>query len=84
MKLPSDGRYRVLADHLLSPNESSSTETGLHSIELLAKGIPWESKITQAIAKTMSCPSQMYSEIPLLKITLTHLTELEEIELAST
>lgn len=40
MKLLSNKGDRDLAGHQLSPNEASSLRTGLHLIELLAKGIP--------------------------------------------
>lgn len=45
---------------LLSPNEASSTGNGLHLIELLAKGHPWET--TQAIAKTLGGSPQTDSK----------------------
>lgn len=44
----------------LSPNEPSSTGNGLHLIELLAKGHPWET--TQAIAKTLGGSPQTDSK----------------------
>lgn len=40
MKSPNNGGNGVPTGQLLSPNKSSSTRTGLHSIELLAKGVP--------------------------------------------
>lgn len=40
MKSPNGGNG-VPTGHLLSPNEASRTRTCLHSIELLAKGVPW-------------------------------------------
>ena len=43
MELPNNGGDRAPTGHLLSPNEASSPKIGLHIIELLAKGIPWES-----------------------------------------
>lgn len=35
-------RYRVLTGHLLLPNKATSSFTGLHSIELLTKGVLWK------------------------------------------
>jgi hypothetical protein len=43
MKSPNNKGDRVPNRHPLSPNEASGTETGLHSFELLAKGVPWKS-----------------------------------------
>jgi hypothetical protein len=44
MRSPNEGGgYRASIGHLLSPNEASSSRTGLHSIEFLAKGIQWKS-----------------------------------------
>lgn len=40
---PINGGHGVPIGHLLSPNESSNSGTGFHSIELLAKGVPWKS-----------------------------------------
>jgi hypothetical protein len=32
-------RYRVPTGHFLSPNEASSTRTGLHPVDFVAKGV---------------------------------------------
>lgn len=42
MKSPNNRGSRAPPGHLLSPDEASSTRTGLHLIELVAKGTPWE------------------------------------------
>lgn len=43
MKSPNSKRDRTPTSHFLSPNKASSTRTGLHLVELLGKGVPWES-----------------------------------------
>ena len=43
MKLTNNEENRAPTGYLLLPNEASSTGIGLHLIELLAKGISWES-----------------------------------------
>lgn len=43
MRSPNDRRHRISVDYLLLLNEASSSKIGLHSIELLVKGVPWES-----------------------------------------
>lgn len=42
MRTPSNRGYGVSTDHLLSKGKASSRGSRLHSIELLAKGIPWK------------------------------------------
>lgn len=66
--------------HFLSPNESSSTGTGLHSIELLAKVVPWKPPTTQAVAEMIDYSSQTDSKAQVLKETPTQLTEPREVE----
>lgn len=51
MTLSNKGGDRAPSGYLLSPNETSSSGIGLHSIEL-AKGAQWKSSLTQAVAKT--------------------------------
>ena len=41
MKLPNNWEDGAPIGHLLLSNEASSTEIGLHLIELLTKGIHW-------------------------------------------
>lgn len=43
MKSPNNGGDGTLNGHRSSPNEASSTRIGLHLIEWLLKGVPWES-----------------------------------------
>lgn len=43
MRSPNIGDDGVSASHLLSPNESSITKTGLNFVELLANGVTWKS-----------------------------------------
>lgn len=40
MMILTNGGYRVSTDQLLSPDKTSSGRIWLHSIELLAKGVP--------------------------------------------
>ena len=42
MKLPNSRSDRATANHLLSPNEASSTGIGLYILDLLSKGVSWE------------------------------------------
>ena len=48
----SDGGYGLLTARVWSPGEASNSRTGLHSVELLAKGSLGNSQTTQAVAKT--------------------------------
>ena len=87
MKSPNNGGDRVPTGHLLSPNEASSTGTALHSIELLAKGVSWNSPKTQAVTKTMGCSLQADSiggTGELLRTTPTQLIENGEVKLVPT
>lgn len=43
MKFLNNGGEKVPTGCLLFPKKASSTSTGLHSIVLLAKGVPWKS-----------------------------------------
>lgn len=43
MKSPNNEVDRVPTGHTLSLNEASNARTGLHPIELVAKGVPWKS-----------------------------------------
>lgn len=47
---PNNNGDRITNGHLLSANKASSTRFGLHIIELLAKGAPWESPNNQSVA----------------------------------
>lgn len=47
IKLPNNERDRLQTRHRLSPNEASSTRTGLHLIELLGQRSPWKSPNNQ-------------------------------------
>ena len=74
MKIPSNGTYRVTTRHHLSPGKAFFGRTGLHSIELLAKRVPWKlpkKKKTQSVAETKGCSIKMDSRVPLPKITPT-------------
>jgi hypothetical protein len=42
MRIPSNAGYGVSTGHLLLPVKTLSGGTGLHSVELLAKGVPWK------------------------------------------
>ena len=62
MKLPNNGEDRVPIDHLLSPNEATSTRARLHLIQVLPKGVgPMEIPIQSML-------------LPRLKVTLHKLT----------
>ena len=43
---------------------------GLHLVELLAKGSPWRSPMSQAIAKAVTCPPQTDGQSLLVKTAL--------------
>ena len=71
MKSPNNREDSSATGHHLSPNEASSIGFVLHLIELLAKGAEGNSKITQAVAKTVGFSPQTDSKFLLLKRTLT-------------
>ena len=73
MKSPNNGRDRDTTEHLLSPNEASST--GLDLIESLS---PNNS------GRCQDCSPQTDSKSPLLKTVSTQLTEHGEVELVPT
>lgn len=54
---------------------------GLHLVELLAKGSPWRSPMSQAIAKAVICPSKTDGQSLLLKTALTRHLEHGEVKL---
>jgi hypothetical protein len=43
MKSPNNEDDKVTTGHLFSPSDASSTVTGLHPLELLAKEVSWKS-----------------------------------------
>lgn len=65
----------VPTDHLLSPNEASST--GLHSIRLLARGSHGNPPNTQALTKTIVCSPQTDSKLLFLKTALIQLIDMD-------
>lgn len=69
MKSPNNEGDRVPAGHILSPNESSRTGTGLHSTELLNKGIPWKSPSNQSCCQGNRLLSPNCQQGPRLKTT---------------
>lgn len=83
MRSPNDGVHRISVDCLLLLNEASSSRIGLHSIELLVKGVPWESSTTPAVAKAKGHPLQIDGNAPSLGTTPTLLIE-GKVELVST
>lgn len=74
---PSNTRGdRGPAGQVLSPNEASSIGIELHIIELLAKGIPWESPNNPGY-----CFTKTDGKASLLKAIPTDLTEHEAVKL---
>lgn len=61
--------------HLLSPNKASSTETGLYSIELLAKEVIWKSPSNKQVRMLPRQHQVSGIKAKLLKITPTQLIE---------
>lgn len=51
-----------------SPNEASSTTSGLHQIELLTKGFHGNPQTIQPVDRAFGCSAYPDSEAPLLKI----------------
>ena len=71
--LTSEPSLQAPSSHFLSSNEASSTRIGLHLIELLAKGVPLNPQMTQAVAKTIVYTPQIDRKPPLLKTIPTQL-----------
>ena len=69
--------------HLLPSNETSSVRSGLHLIELLAKGDHGNSKTNQTIAKATICSPQLEGKALLLKTVLIYVIKRGEIETVS-
>lgn len=62
------------AGHLLSPNEDSSTENGLHVIGLLSKGILWKTQTSHVAVKMIGYSPKTNSKVPLVNIYTTQWT----------
>lgn len=71
MESPNNGETMPQTRHLLPSNETSSVRSGLHLIELLAKGDHGNSKTAVAVAKTTGCSPQSDRKANLLKKTST-------------
>lgn len=84
MKSPNNEVDRVPTSHFLSPNEASSTRTGLNLTRLLAKGSHENPQSTEVVVKTISCSPKTDSRSPLPKTTVIQLTEHGEGELVPT
>ena len=66
--------------HLLSPNETSSSGSRLHLMELLAKGVPYEPSNNAGYCQGYCFP-QASGKALLLKTKLTYLIEHGEVKL---
>lgn len=73
-----------LAIYLLLLNDASSTGTGLHLIELLAKGVPWETPTNPGCCQDYKLLSTNRKQDPLLETRSTQGTEHEEVTLVPT
>ena len=58
MKPPNNRVDGAPAAHLLSPKAASNTRTGLHLIEMLAKGICGNPQTIQEVAETVGWATQ--------------------------
>ena len=77
--MPKNGGDRIPTGHLLSPNETSSTGIGLHLVEMLVKGVFWESPNNPD-----GCSPQTDGQAPLLETTPTQLIKHGEVQLVPT
>lgn len=79
IKSPNTERNGVPMGHLLSPNEASTTRTGLYPTELWAKGVP-----NSSIACQDNNLFTANRQGPLAEHKLTELIEHGEVEMVST
>lgn len=77
MNSPNNEGDIVPPGQILSLNEASSSWIRLHSIEFLAKGIPWKTQTTQGCCQDSRSSPQTNSKASLLKTIPTQLIELE-------
>lgn len=63
-KSPNTGVDRDTTSHFFSVNEASSSEFGLHLIELLAKEAPWESPNNPSCCQALLSTNRQEGPIP--------------------
>lgn len=77
MKMPNNGEYRVLIEHLLSPSELSSTGMGLHLISCWPMGYSGNPQISPLLPRQQAALHKLIAKL-LSKTTPTQLLNMEK------